>query len=171
MNMRDNFFSPCGFKQIDGIQPEIAVQAVPDDERVWVPQAPDVWFRPLMMNTVNGGWCNLLRVRKSGVLSRHRHPGPVHGFVIKGKWHYLEHPWVAETGSYVFEPPGEVHTLIVPEEVSEMITFFNISGAMIYLDEDGKQVFYEDVFTKIEMCRKHYESVGLGADYIEQFIR
>ena len=37
-----------------GIQPEIAVAAVPDDERVWVPQAPDVWFRPLLLNTVTG---------------------------------------------------------------------------------------------------------------------
>jgi 2,4'-dihydroxyacetophenone dioxygenase len=64
-----------------------------------------------------------------------------------------------------------VLTLIVPEEVSEMITFFNISGVMIYLDENRNQVYYEDVFTKIEMCRKHYTEVGLGAEYIEQFIR
>jgi hypothetical protein len=27
------------------------------------------------------------------------------------------------------------------------------------------------VFIKIDMCRKHYESVGLGADYVDQFIR
>jgi 2,4'-dihydroxyacetophenone dioxygenase len=57
-----------------GIRPEIAVAAIPDDERVWVPQAEGVWFRPLLLNTVNGGWCNLLRVRRAGVLSRHRHP-------------------------------------------------------------------------------------------------
>jgi hypothetical protein len=30
---------------------------------------------------------------------------------------------------------------------------------------------YEDVFTKITMCRKHYESVGLGAAYVDRFIR
>ena len=36
-----------------GIQPEIAMQAIPDDERVWVPQAQDVWFRPLLLNTVH----------------------------------------------------------------------------------------------------------------------
>jgi hypothetical protein len=30
-----------------GIVPEIAVAAIPIDERVWVPQAADVWFRPL----------------------------------------------------------------------------------------------------------------------------
>jgi quercetin dioxygenase-like cupin family protein len=34
---------------------------------------------------------NLLRGRKSGVLSRHRHPQPVHAYVIKGQWRDLEH--------------------------------------------------------------------------------
>jgi len=57
-----------------GIQPDLAVLAIPIDERVWVPQAPDVWFRPLLLNTVTGGWCNLLKVKKAGILSRHRHP-------------------------------------------------------------------------------------------------
>ncbi|TYR30065.1 cupin [Mesorhizobium microcysteis] len=150
---------------------EIAVKAVPDDERVWVPQAKDVWFRPLMLNTMQGQWCNLLRVRRSGILSRHLHPNPVHGYVIKGRWHYLEHDWIAETGSYVFEPPGEIHTLTVPDDVEEMITFFNITGCMVYMDENNRQVGYEDVFTKIDMCRKHYDEVGLGADYLDQFIR
>ena len=37
-----------------GMQPDLAVLAVPTDERVWVPQAPDVWFRPLLFNTVSG---------------------------------------------------------------------------------------------------------------------
>ena len=55
--------------------PEIVVHAMPDDERVWVPQAESVWFRPLMLNTLAGQWCNLLRVRRAGILSRHRHPG------------------------------------------------------------------------------------------------
>jgi 2,4'-dihydroxyacetophenone dioxygenase len=154
-----------------GIVPELALRAIPDDERVWVPQAPDVWFRPLLLNTVAGGWCNLLRVRRSGVLSRHRHPMLVVGYVIKGKWRYLEHDWVASEGSFVFEPPGEIHTLVVPEDCDEMITFFNIAGAMIYLDPAGRQIGYEDVFTKIDMCRAHYASTGLGAAYVDQFIR
>ena len=159
--------------QHPGIRAEIAVSAIPDDERVWVPQAPDVWFRPLLMNTVTGSWCNLLRVRKSGVLSRHIHPSWVTGYVIKGAWRYLEHEWVAKAGSFVYEPPGEIHTLVVDEVVGEpeMITQLNIHGAMIYLDDKGQTTGYEDVFTKIEMCRKHYTEVGLGADYIDQFIR
>ena len=41
--------------------PEIAVVAMPEDERVWVPQAPDVWFRPLMLNTRQGLKTRMLR--------------------------------------------------------------------------------------------------------------
>lgn len=154
-----------------GIIPELALQAIPVDERLWVPQAPNVWFRPLMFNTVQGGWCNLLKVTRSGVLSRHRHPGPVHGYVIQGQWRYLEHDWIAKTGMYVFEPPGEIHTLVVDADTEEMITFFNISGAMLYLNDTNQITAYEDVHTKIAMCRQHYTQIGLGADYVNQFIR
>ncbi len=159
--------------QHPGIQREIAVPAIPSDERVWVPQAPNVWFRPLLFNTVTGSWCNLLRVRKSGVLSRHIHPSWVTGYVIRGAWRYLEHDWVATEGSFVYEPPGEIHTLVVDEVAGtpEMITQFNIHGAMVYVDEQGRQTGYEDVFTKITMCRAHYEAVGLGSEYVDQFVR
>jgi 2,4'-dihydroxyacetophenone dioxygenase len=166
----DHASAPAGIRAA-GIQPDIAVAAIPADERVWVPQAPDVWFRPLLLNTVNGGWCNLLRVKRSGVLHRHRHPMLVTGYVIKGRWKYLEHDWIAETGSFVYEPPGEIHTLTVPADCAEMITLFNISGAMVYLDAEGDTIGYEDVFTKLEMCRRHYAAVGLGADYVDAFVR
>ncbi|MSU63523.1 MAG: cupin [Pedosphaera sp.] len=149
---------------------DLVTTAIPDDERLWVPQVENVWFRPLLLNTVNGEWVNLLRVRKSGVLNRHRHPAPVHGYVIKGSWRYLEHDWVAREGMYVFEPPGEIHTLVV-DEGSEMITLFHVSGALIYVDEQGRAVSYDDVHTKIDMCRRHFADVGLGADYVKQFVR
>lgn len=153
-------------------QAEIVVpKAIPEDERLWVPQAENVDFRPLCLNRSQGYWMNLLRVRKAGVLSRHRHPQGVHGFVLKGRWYYLEHDWVAEEGGYVYEPPGETHTLVVPDDVEEMITYFQVNGVMCYVDPYGKQLGYEDVFTKIELCRKHYAEVGLGEDFVDQFIR
>ena len=148
---------------------DLVATAIPQDERLWVPQATNVWFRPLYFNTVNGEWVNVLRVRKSGMLNRHRHPAPVHGFVLKGSWRYLEHDWVAREGMYVFEPPGEVHTLVVDE--GEMMTLFHVSGCLIYVDERGTAVSYDDVHTKIGMCRRHFAQVGLGADYVEQFVR
>ena len=143
--------------------PEIVIpDAIPEDDRLWV---------PLCLNRSQGYWMNLLKVRKAGVLSRHRHPNTVHGFVLKGRWRYLEHDWEAREGGYVFEPPGETHTLVVPEDVEEMITFFQVNGIMYYVDPWGNHLGYEDVFTKIDMCRAHFEEVGLGADYVDHFIR
>jgi 2,4'-dihydroxyacetophenone dioxygenase len=141
------------------------------DERLWVPQAEDVWFRPLLMSVSHGYFVNILRVRKSGVLSRHRHPGPVHALTLRGRWHYLEHDWWAEPGSYSFEPPGDTHTLHVPDDVEEMATLFHVSGAYIYVDVDGGPVGIEDVFTKLDKARAHYTQVGLGADFVDRFIR
>ena len=149
----------------------VVPHAIPEDERLWVPQQENVWFRPLCLSASRGYWVNLLRVRKSGILSRHRHPQPVHGLVLRGSWHYLEHNWTATEGSYVYEAPGETHTLVVEPDVAEMITFFQVNGAMIYVDPDGRVLGYEDVFTKIDLCRRHFSSVGLGERFIEQFIR
>ncbi len=69
----------------------------------------------------------------------------------------------------MFEPPGETHTLIVDDD-DEMVTFFNISGAMIYVDGNGRQIGFDDVFTKIDMCRRHYREVGLAGE-LERVLR
>jgi 2,4'-dihydroxyacetophenone dioxygenase len=60
---------------------------------------------------------------------------------------------------------------VVDEHVEEMITLFQVNGAMIYVDPDGNTLGYEDVFTKIDLCRRHYTSVGLGEEFVDQFIR
>ncbi|CAI7564932.1 unnamed protein product [Penicillium discolor] len=141
------------------------------DERLWVPQGPDVWFRPILFNVTQGYFVNLLRVRRSGILSRHRHSGPVHATVLRGKWHYLEHDWWATEGSHAFEPPGDIHTLEVPDGVEEMITLFHVTGAYIYVDPMGVPLGVEDVFSKLASAKAHYEEVGFGADFVDQFIR
>jgi 2,4'-dihydroxyacetophenone dioxygenase len=57
----------------------------------------------------------------------------------------------------------------VPEGCDEMATLFHVTGAYVYVD--GKAEKVEDVFSKIKMAREHYEKVGLGADFVNQFIR
>lgn len=158
-------------RQPPGLTPEVVLSTIPTDERVWVPIHPNVWIRPLLLNKTHGYWTSLLRVRAAGVVSCHRHPATVHGLVMKGSWRYLEHDWLARAGDYVFEPPGETHTLVVDDDVDEMITWFLVNGAMIYVNEKGEQVGFTDVFDRVEICRRHYTEVGLGADYVEQFIR
>ena len=66
--------------------PEIVVaDAIPKDDRLWVKQAENAYFRPWCLNAWQGYWMNLLKVTKSGILSRHRYPNAVHGFVLKGR--------------------------------------------------------------------------------------
>ena len=101
------------------------------DDRLWVPQSEHVTFRPLLLSVSQGYFVNILRVRRSGILSRHRHAGPVHALTLRGRWHYLEHEWWAEQGGYSYEPPGDIHTLEVPDGVEEMTTLFHVTGAYI----------------------------------------
>jgi 2,4'-dihydroxyacetophenone dioxygenase len=141
------------------------------DERMWVPQSQDVAFKPLLLNVSQGYFVNLVRVRASGVVSRHRHNGPVHSFTLRGKWHYLEHDWIASAGDYAFEPPGETHTLVVPDDVEEMVTLFHVTSGYTYVDPYGVALGYEDSFTKLEQASRHYETIGLGEDYIRRLVR
>lgn len=59
----------------------------------------------------------------------------------------------------------------MPEGVEEMITMFHVTGAYIYCDPWGKPEAVEDVFSKIDLARTHFEKVGLGADFVKHFIR
>jgi 2,4'-dihydroxyacetophenone dioxygenase len=150
--------------------PELLAEAVPEDEREWVPSVvPNVWMRPLLFDPTNGFWVNITRMRTEGIVSRHVHPAPVHGYVLKGQWRYLERDWVATEGSYLFEPAGDVHTLYALP--GESLTMFHISATLIELDESGKPSGFADVFTRIQQAAAHYESVGLGADYVKKYIR
>ncbi|ESX66894.1 cupin [Mesorhizobium sp. LSHC420B00] len=165
---------PYSMPQPRGMRPDLFLSGALDldaDQDAWVPQADGIWFRPLLLSVSEGYYVNLLRVTKSGVLSRHRHSGPVHAMVLRGTWRYLEHNWTATAGDYAFEPPGETHTLVVPDDCSEMITLFHVSGGYVYVDPQGVLLGYEDVFTKLASASRHYEALGLGERFVEQFVR
>lgn len=142
----------------------------PEDDRLWVPIGPGRWSRPLCLNVSQGYWVHFVKVTEPGIISRHRHPAPVHGFVVEGKWRYLERKWEATAGSYLYEPPGDVHTLVV-DEGDKMITLFHNTGALLYCDEEGKTTGTSDVFDRVKTARNHFEEVGLGADFVKNFIR
>ncbi len=152
---------------------EIVELTARDDERVWIREpgtAVDVWWRPLMFDLANGNHVELMRVRRGGSLGRHLHATPVHGFVLKGRWRYVEKPWVAEPGAYVYEPAGDVHSLVC-DEAEEMITLFHIHGPIIYVDEADKVMAIDDNRELIRRAREHYTQVGLGAGYVDRLFR
>ena len=52
-----------------------------------------------------------------------------------------------------------------------MITLFHNSGALLYCDENGKNMGSTDVFDGVEATRKYFKNIRLSEDFVNQFIR
>ena len=52
-----------------------------------------------------------------------------------------------------------------------MKVFFIVTGPLIWLDDNGESIGHFDVADYIELCREHYDKVGIGADYVDTLIR
>ena len=52
-----------------------------------------------------------------------------------------------------------------------MRVFFVVKGPLIWLDENGESNGYFDVHNYIELCKDHYEKVGIGAAHVETLFR
>ncbi|HZF25700.1 MAG TPA: 2,4'-dihydroxyacetophenone dioxygenase family protein [Steroidobacteraceae bacterium] len=142
-----------------------------DDERLYFPLNETTFTRPLMLSRSQNRWCAPLVAKRAGLINRHYHPQQVLTFTVSGKWGYLEHDWTATAGDFVYEPPGESHTLVAYETPEPTVIYSDVTGPLIWLDEKGEPCGFFDVFTFIEMAEAHYEKVGLGADYVRQFFR
>jgi 2,4'-dihydroxyacetophenone dioxygenase len=153
-------------------QPEVFHQFAPiDDERYYVPLTPTVGSRPLWISPRDNRWADILWARSAGLVNRHYHPHEVFAYTISGKWGYLERPWTATAGDFVYEAPGEGHTLVAYDSDEPMKAFFIVKGPLIWLDENGEPDGFFDVHDYIKMCREHYEKVGLGADHVNSLFR
>ena len=78
---------------------------------------------------------------------------------------------MVEEDGFSFEPPTQTHTLELPEGIEEMVMLFHVTVAYVYVDPQGMAEKVEDVFNKIESAREHYERVGLGKEFVDQFTR
>jgi len=152
--------------------PEAYVQNAPtDDEKLYVPFTDTVSSRPLWISPAQNKWCDILMAKAAGLVNRHYHPHEVFAYTISGKWGYLEHDWTATAGDFVYETPGEGHTLVAYEHEQPMKVFFIVTGPLIWLDEQGNSAGHFDVHDYIAMCRAHYDKISLGADYITKLFR
>ena len=142
-----------------------------EDERYFVPLSETVFSRPLMISLSQNRWCDVLWAKSAGLVNRHYHPHQVFGYTLSGKWSYLEHDWVATKGTFVYEAPGEAHTLVAHEFDEPMMVHFNVTGPLIWLDENGEPNGTFDAYVYLELAREHYEQVGLGADAVQQLLR
>ena len=96
--------------------PEAYIKNAPiDDDRYYVPLSETVFSRPLWISPTQNRWCDILLAKRAGLVNRHYHPHQIFAYTISGKWGYLEHSWTATAGDFVYEAPGESHTLVAYE--------------------------------------------------------
>lgn len=153
-------------------RPEVYIpDAATEDERLYVPFTETVSSRPLWISPTQNRWCDILMAKKAGLVNRHYHPHQVFAYTISGKWGYLEHEWTASAGDFVYETPGEGHTLVAYEHQDPMKVFFIVEGPLIWLDDKGESVGHFDVHDYIALCRAHYEKVGIGAAFVDTLFR
>ena len=145
-----------------------------DEDANWIPYAEGVWIQPCHFNVTTGGFTVLLKGLPGAQLGVHYHVGNVRGYTVKGRWRYLEHDWVAEPGTFIYEPAGEAHTLVITDDSPEpAIIFFVVEGALVYLDAPagGNFAAYEDGFSALELCRTYYREAGLDERLLDKLVR
>jgi 2,4'-dihydroxyacetophenone dioxygenase len=145
------------------------------NEENWVPYVDGADFLPLWFGTRSQpGFANIVRIRPGKQLNPHYHPAGVFGYTLSGSWRYLEHDWAATPGTFLWEPPGELHTLVVdPNATEPMVTYFVSLGGLVYVDNvtSGRPVAYDDGFTLLDIALGHYRSINRDPDALYKLCR
>jgi len=144
------------------------------DDGLWVPYAEGVWVQPCCFNVTTGGFSVVLKGLPGAKLGTHYHIGTVRGYTMHGHWRYLEHDWIAKPGTFIYEPAGEAHTLVIADDSpGPAVIFFVVEGGLIYLEKavNGGFASYEDGFTFLELARKHYREAGLDVRQLDLLVR
>lgn len=118
----------------------------------------------LHVDLKQGLWINRTRLQPGTIVPQHYHPGAVFAVTLQGSWYYRESPEsINGHGSYLFEPPGSTHTLMVPsEQDGPTIAWFAIWGPNINLNAEGAVDAILDARTMLEIYR--WQATAKGAD-------
>jgi 2,4'-dihydroxyacetophenone dioxygenase len=129
----------------------------------WVdnPRFPGARQR-LLQADVEAGISVMAGVLPAGLeVGTHRHLGAVHMFTLSGTWGYREHDDLNVAGSYLYEPPGSIHTLYVPVESGDAETLTVIYGRTEYLGPDGDVIAVSDAASNLREYLEACEAAGL----------
>jgi 2,4'-dihydroxyacetophenone dioxygenase len=100
---------------------------------------PGIHFQPLRLDLERNEWVAIARFDPGTSMPMHYHTGPVEIWTLSGLWQYVEYPNEPQTGgSYLYEPGGSVHTLMVPDDCTEpAVQIVRAVGALVNFNEDG----------------------------------
>lgn len=152
-------------------RPEIFQEGALVEDNKWMPHGKLGKIRPLMFDVGTGNWIVLLKAEGEGILQRHHHPSSVTAFTLDGAWGYKEYDWTARTGSFVYEPPGHIHTLFIHPSERKMLVLFHSQGPVVYLDDDNQVVDYADAFVHLDRYSRHCKEQGIGEEWVRSLIR
>ncbi len=108
-----------------------------------------------------GLWISKTRFEPGVEIAKHFHTGFVFAVTLKGSWYYKEYPDVVNhAGSYLFEPAGSVHTLVVPETAGTTEVWFAIYGSNVLLDDAGNVTTVVDARRSLDIYRAFCEEMG-----------
>lgn len=138
-------------------------RAIRDRDIPWIPYGEGSWFKPLRFDVVRGGWIVMVKVDGPGRINRHQHTGQVLGYCLEGSWRYLEHDWIAEPNTFVYEPPGDIHTL-VSDHPHGMVTLFQLEGTLRFMDDNDELVDEQDMFWYLDVYLRWCRDQGREPD-------
>ena len=132
-----------------------------DDELPWVDIGDGSLLKVLHIKEREGLW--VIRNRfAAGFRTDAQAHRPVFAYTETGAWRYLESDFVNTAGSYLYEPAGSVHTLVVPEDNTEPTdVFFAIHGANLNLDAEGNVESVYDASSILQAYMFLCEAQGL----------
>lgn len=150
-------------------EPTTAPFAVPEvahlgaDDLPWVTVDAGIELKVLRIDLPTGLWVIRNRFQPGIQLPTHRHTGEVHAVTLSGAWKYVEYDFVNTAGSFLFEPSGSVHTLMVPAENTEPTdVVFSIHGANLDLSPEGDVTMVVDAPLILEVYLATCEAEGHG---------
>ena len=95
-------------------------------------------------------------------LRTHLHTGHVYAWTLSGTWKYIEYPESSQANSYLYEPAGSSHTLLVPPESKVPAdVIFIVHGTNIELDAQSKMEGATDAATIARAYLKGCKDQGL----------
>lgn len=147
---------------IAAVSYEASSNSVDAHDIPYVELAEGIEIKLLRVGGPTGTYTLIARFAPGVRLPTHHHFGEVHGYTIQGRWHYLEYDWVADSESFVYEPPGSTHTLEVFDDNDEVtIIFFVIDKGMVLFDDNGDMFLIEDAQSMFDMYSGALEARGV----------
>ena len=126
----------------------------------WVPFGDNAAIKHLAFDVRQNIYSNILWMKGPAVIGTHKHRGYVTMMCLEGSAHYLEYDWLATPGCFIYETPGEAHTLVT-DHPDGCKLFGWMQGPNEFYDSDANLVMTADVWWFMDHYESHCKAHGI----------